>query len=369
MALYAMTVILVAIEAEDIERLLTELLCLLSIVVSASQTVKQTPFRKQEDLCTRGQEDWCARNVASDDVFTSESANVRPGVSSPRRRDRSRRPSFGCGCGNCTFHSYIENGCPHPIPKTSSFPCVDVSGLTPEQKQELRSRLRVESQDIMFKFQQLLSTVYESLCDRKIPVNKLITHLLSLGAFDPVSKDSQKPLLKTFFKELRNADSIEDVLWVIRDYFSFFNYRVIEHIVNGLGTDQDKVELQNYKKHFHQYSKRRIYECSRVFGPISDADHAFLDMKVDSAYEQFTVEELENFQYRLSKLFGVSSQSVLRLCRVEEGCLQLIFQVPSFVQQEIFPLSSEQERALAAEGVIRLTCGDYQFAAKVCILM
>ena len=81
------------------------------------------------------------------------------------------------------------------------------------------------------------------------------------------------------------------------------------------------------------------------------------------------MEELENFQYRLSKLFGVSPQSVLRLCRVEEGCLRLIFQMPSFVQQEIFPLSSEQEEALAAEGVIRLTCGDYQFAAKVCILM
>ena len=126
---------------------------------------------------------------------------------------------------------------------------------------------------------------------------------------------------------------------------------------------------QVLQESFHQYSKRRIYECPPVFGPISDDDHALLDIKVDSAYEQFTVEELENFQYRLSKLFCVSPQSVLRLCRVEEGCLQLIFQVPSFVQQEIFPLSSEQERALAAEGVIRLTCRDYHFAAKVCILM
>ena len=338
-------------------------------MVSASQTIKQISFREQEDLCTRGQEDSCACNVASGDVFTSEGASGSPGPSSPSQRDRSQRPSFGCGCGNCTFHSYIENGCPHPIPKTSSFPCVDVSGLTPEQKQELRSRLRVESQDIMFKFQQLLSTIYESLRERNICVNRLVTHLLSLGAFDPVSKDSQKPLLKTFFQELQKAESIEDVLWVIRDYFSFFNYHVIEHIVNGLGTAQDRVELQNYKNDFRQYSKRRIYECPPVFGPISDADHTDLVLKVDSAYDQFTVEELDNFEYKLSQIFGVSPQSVLRLCCVEEGCLRLIFQVPSFVQQEIFPLSSEQERALVAEGVIRLTCGDYKFAAKVCILM
>ena len=331
-----------------------------------SAATKQTPFREHEDLCTRGQEDLCASSVTSDDVFTSEGASSSPGPSSPRHRGRSQKPSFGCGCGKCTFHSYIENGCPDPVPKTSSFPYLNVSGLTDEQQRKLKSRLRVESQEIMFKFQQLFSTVYKSLCERKVPVNTLVTHLLSLGTLDPVYKHSQKPLLQTFFQELRNAESIEDVLWVVKDYFSFFNYHVIEHITNGLGTDQDKVELQTYKEHFHQYSKRRIYECPPLYGPKSNGDHNDLVLKVDSAYEQFTVEELENFEYRLTKIFHISSQGVLRLCRVEEGCLQLIFQVPSFVQQEIFPLSSEQERALAAEGVIRLTCRGYQFAAKVC---
>ena len=82
-------------------------------------------------------------------------------------------------------------------------------------------------------------------------------------------------------------------------------------------------------------------------------------------YENFTVKELKKFQYRLSTILHVSPQSVLRLCRVEEGSLQLIFQVPCFVQQEIFPLSSKQESALTAVGVVRLTCADYQFAAKV----
>ena len=83
-------------------------------------------------------------------------------------------------------------------------------------------------------------------------------------------------------------------------------------------------------------------------------------------YEDFTVKELNKFEYRLSKIFCVSPQSVLRLCKVEEGCLQLIFQIPSFVQQEIFPLSFEQEEALAAADVIRLTCGEYKFSVKVC---
>ena len=282
---------------------------------------------------------------------------------------RSRRQSFGCGCGKCMFLSYNENGCPTPISTTSSFPYLSVSGLTDDQQEELKIRLFEESKVMVIKFQHLISIVYESLCERNVPVKKLVTHLFSLGVLDPVSKGSQKPLLQTFQQELRNAESIEDVLWVIKDYFSFFNYDVLEHIVDGLGTEQDKVHFHNYKKEFQQYSKRRIYECPPVYGPMSDIGHINLVLKIDSVYEQFTMKELKSFRYRLSKIFYVTPQSVLRLCQVEEGCLQLIFQVPLFVQQEIFPLSSEQERALEAEGVIRLTCGDYQFPAKVCVYL
>ena len=131
-----------------------------------------------KQILSGDQEDSCANTTMSGDMFTSE-GTVSSGPNTFTKRDRSQRPSFGCGCGNCTFLSYIENGCPDPIPKTSSFPCVAVSRLTHEQKQELRSRLRVESQDIMFKFQQLLFRVYESLRERKICVGRLVTHLWS----------------------------------------------------------------------------------------------------------------------------------------------------------------------------------------------
>ena len=322
------------------------------VSAAAPHTTKQTPFRKQEDSCTRGQEDSCVGNPASDDVFTSEGASVSSEPSSTSQREGFQDP--------------LESGSPTPTSVTSSFPYLKVSGLTPEQQDVLRIRLCVESEDIIQKFGHLHSRVYESLCKQKVPVDKLVTHLLSLGAFDPVYKGSQKPALQTFFQQLQNAGNIEKVLFIIRDYISFFNYRVIEHIVNELGTDQDKVELQNYEKEFDEYSKRRVYECPPVYGSKINADHADIVVKVDSVYEEFTVKELQKFQYRLSRILHISPQSVLRLCRVEEGCLQLIFQVPSFVQQEIFPLSSEQESALAAEGVIRLTCGDYQFAVEVC---
>ena len=314
------------------------------VSAAAPQTNKQSTFRKQEESCTS--------KPTSDSMFTSEGASVSPEPSSSAQSEETLNP--------------LKTGSPTTTSTTSSFPYLTVSGLTPEQQEGLSIRLCVESEDIIRKFWHLHSTVYESLRQRSIPVERLVVHLLSLGAFDPVSKDSLKPVFQTFSQELRTAGSIEDVLLVIEDYFSFFNYHVIEHIVHKLGTDQDRAELQNYKKEFDEYSKRRIYECPPVYGSMSKANHADLVVKLDSVYERFTVKELKKFEYRLSRVFCVSPQSVLRLCRVEEGCLRLIFQVPSFVQEEIFPLSSVQKRALAAEGVIRLTCGDYQFATKVC---
>ena len=188
---------------------------------------------------------------------------------------------------------------------------------------------------------------------------------MTLGAFKPVFKESQVPLFQYCFQKLEAADTIPKFFLVLKDYFSFFNYHIIEHIIKKLGTEEDKAELHRYKKDFDQYAKRRIFECIPEFGPVSDADHAEVFVKVDLQYENYTVAEVQMFRHKLSEILRVSSQGILRLCRVEKGCFQFTFQVPSFVQQKIFPLSREQEKALLVEGVIQLTCVDYQFLVKL----
>ena len=277
----------------------------------------------------------------------------------------SQKPPFGCGCGKCTFFSFIERGCSTPIPSASSFPYLDLSGLTHEQQQELRGRLQFESQQIMIQFQELVSATIKSLIRRSISQSTLVIHVMALGAFKPVFeqpqvKEEEVPVFQYCSKKLQAADSIEKVFLTLNDYFSFFNYHVIEHIIKELGTEEDKAKLQRYKEGFNQYAKRRIFECQLEFGPVSDTDHADIFVKLDTQYENFTVAEIELFRHKLCEILHVSSQGVLRLCRVEKGCFQLMFQVPSFLQQKIFPLSKQQKKSLEIEHVIKLTCGEYQ---------
>ena len=218
----------------------------------------------------------------------------------------------------------------------------------------------------MMRFQELVSATIKSLIKQNVPLDELTSHVMTLGAFDPVFKEPQVPLFQYCFRELKTADTIPKVFLVLKDYFSFFNYDIIEHVIAVLGTEEDKANLQSYKRTFDQYAKRRIYECVPHFGPVSDTDHADVFVKVDSRYDNYTVEEIKGFCNKLSDVLQVSSQGVLHLCRVEKGCFQLIFQVPSFVQQKIFPLSRGQERTLESEGVITLTCGKYHFPDNDC---
>jgi len=138
-------------------------------------------------------------------------------------------------------------------------------------------------------------------------VTEVVSHLMTLGTFVPVIKEAQVRQLQSCYTDLKNAKTIPEVFLAIKDYLSFFNYDIIDQIINGLGTEEDKRELQKYKDDFRQYAKRRIYECLPQFGPVSETDHANIFVKIDSHYESYTVEELMDFRNRLSCIFRISS--------------------------------------------------------------
>ena len=335
----------------------------LNVIIPSADVLNETAASSPENQLKYQKK---SRTCSTPDLESPSTSSVRhSGNTTPSSSEESQKPPFGCGCGKCTFFRFIERGCPTPIPSASSFPYLDLSGLTSEQQQELRGMLRFESQKIMIRFQELVSATIKSFKRRCVPLDELVSHVMALGAFDPVFKEPQVPLFQFCFQKLEAADTIPKLFLVLKDYFSFFNYHIIEHIIKELGTVEDKANLQRYKEDFNQYAKRRVFECLPEFGTVSDADHADIFVKVDSQYDNYTVAQIEQFRHKLSEILCVSFQGILRLCRVDKGCFQLMFQVPSYVQQKVFPLPSEKEKVLAAIGVIRLTCGEYKFLVKL----
>ena len=75
------------------------------------------------------------------------------------------------------------------------------------------------------------------------------------------------------------------------------------HIIEELGTEQDKAELQKYKEDFNKYAKRRIFESLPEFGPVNEINHADIFVKVDSQYENYTVKQIEGLRRNLVKSY------------------------------------------------------------------
>ena len=217
--------------------------------------------------------------------------------------ESTQKPPFGCGCGKCTFFSFILKCCPKPTPTASSFPLLYFDRLTDDQQQELKDRFWSESRSILMRFRELVSATMKSLIRQNISPDDLKSHVIYLRSFNPVRETKKLEMLVPFLTKPKIVDTIGKFFLVLDDYFSFFNYDVIEHIIRILGTEDDKARLQRYKDDFIRYAKRRIFECL----PRSDTAHSTVFVKLDSHYDEYTDEEIKRFCHRLSDIFDLST--------------------------------------------------------------
>ena len=241
-----------------------------------------------------------------------------------------------------------------------TFPLLDqVVEISKEEKERLKQRLYSESEDMMYKFQELFSATIKSLKERNVTVKELSNHIGCLVAIKPVYQDSKLGQLRC---ELPKAETIDDVMSIVREYSSFFNYRMLKNIIDHVGGEEDRKNLAIYLQEFAEYAKRKVYECPSEVGQISEAGRSNMFVTLDESYDNYTVSSLKNFERELAKILNISSDVVVVLCRIAPGSLQLTFQIPLEIQKTIFPLSSEEEVALTKLGVARLSCGEYCFA-------
>ena len=249
------------------------------------------------------------------------------------------------------------------IKPSYTFPLLNLKEMDEDEKERLHQRLFAESESMEYKFQELFKATRISLVERKIAVGELLKHLDCLGSIKPLYKGTTLPVLGCQLPELRKTASVDDAMSVISGYCSFFNFRIVECIVENLGTDQDKTNLDKYKEEFSVYAQHHVFECPAELGEIDEESHANMFVTLDTTYDSYAVSHLYAFVSNLQRVLKIPAMS-LRLCHIGPGSLKLIFQLPLSVQQTTFPLSSDQEDALGNIGVVLLSCGDYLFSQQ-----
>ena len=258
----------------------------------------------------------------------------------------------------------IMNFTGSPTIEKKSFPSFNHDGLSEE---EFKSRLCVlekESNEMDFKFNTLSSSICRSLKERNVLKDNLLTCLMGLKVMQPCFQGKKQRIFRKQRRKLEKCQTVDEVWWIISEYFSFFNYKLLKHIANSLGTKEDEEKVATYEQDFHTYAKRLLSESPSQFGSRVPEDSTDLIVKLDSSYDDCTLCYLKELEKKLSDILQLE-HGVMRLCQVLPGCYELTFEVPSFVESAVFPLSHDQEAALKALGVIRLRCGDYTYLSKV----
>lgn len=254
---------------------------------------------------------------------------------------------FQCPCGRCDLLSYLDKGCPKS--SSHSYPYLLLSDLSEEDKQDLVQKLSEDTANIIQCFADLLSNTSKSLKNRNITVAELVKVALDLGAYK--SDRNPVPLLDDDRIELQQAMSIDNAFIILGKHMSFFNYEVLGHIIRHLGSDCDKKNLEKFCSQFKTFCERKLFEVSpSVFdpsGPERKDRQYFVVLGTNDLFE--TLHDVKAAQRKVATLLGLRV-STIQLKRIDIGSVILVFSIPKFVSNDLFPLKPSKCEKMKSNG-------------------
>ena len=154
------------------------------------------------------------------------------------------------------------------------------------------------------------------------------------------------------YESLLGSASLSEVFNRILKHSSFFDYKIFKLLIRKVGSTKTRIRLKKYEAMFKEYSKRRVVECpSDAFGDVEKSEKVYV-LKTDKILESLTTAELTDLCHEMNAILNLN---LLRLLKVEEGCVQLTFRG---LEDDKFNTTKDQQQALRNLGVLTITYGD-----------
>ena len=188
---------------------------------------------------------------------------------------------------------------------------------------------------------------------KDVPLERLATHIQCIPGI--CYHSTHESSFENDFKRIENAPNIHKVFLILHPYIDFFNFDLLESIINGEQNENLQSELQNYKEAFEIYCKRKVTESPQCFPCTHGDNQVQVLIEVEALIDEATLQNIHLLQYRIGRILNAP----LKLVKIGDGSLILTFLMPSFLKNEVFPLSEEQKQSLVDERVKKVECGDY----------
>ncbi len=111
-----------------------------------------------------------------------------------------------------------------------------------------------------------------------------------------------------------------------------------------------QVAEERFDQAFRKFARQRVFSLpvglKELPLPIQQRVYKELKLKIEKNYTTFTMERLMYRKKVVKKVLHLPEQIILRLTSVNEGCVQITFQVIGTVSNKIFELTPSQKNAL-----------------------
>ena len=229
---------------------------------------------------------------------------------------------------------------------------VQVSDLRADEQENLLAQIEELKFEIHRKFLKIEADLIHSLNGRISATILVVTILNHCTVYAPESMYNVS-LLHKHEQALSDASSIERVFIIIRRYYSYYNYELLQTITDVHGSPNDKEMMRQYILDFSKYCERvpcvEFYDdhCQETPGRTK------LGFKLDYNKTLLKLADIKTIERRISKILEIQP-SVLFLHSVQDGCTTIIFSVPAFCIETIRRLLASKERRIILQEEVKM---------------
>ena len=256
---------------------------------------------------------------------------------------------FLCGCGKCSLHDFLRNGCPNPW-GNSVFPLLHIEAISIRNKLSLFSRLQDEAESVRRQFASLSVKVCDAFKEQygnnSEVVDKLAVYILSQQPYTCIETEKQVELKSSLSK----STTIFQVMKLLTDGFiTWFN-----HALLGFIAEEFKIAVTEYhdyvEKHLKPYLQRSLFEIptdSFTSGSTIRSGEFLLKIDLPSPRSVLKGSLILSLRARVASTLGIAIDA-FEICSYDKGCVQFKVAAPSPLLEGMFPLPLTDLNALGS---------------------
>lgn len=277
---------------------------------------------------------------------------------------------IGCSIENCRCEKLVSS----ILDKSTisvQFPYLVPDESETDGGQSRRRKLQIDYEELIVEFNVFITYVWRALNRKNVTVAELANYLRTVDTFQitPTFTCPLTSICTPFLPQFKAAESINEILPNIFDYFSAFNYHVmIDMLLNLGGSARDRRQVDRYRDKINAYTSRKVAECPQPFCLPVKSNFCLIDLTLEKNFQSIRLQDVESFRSRLAYTLHLSKY-VLKLVSVVPseitGLVTYTFQIPSFARNMAFPLNHTQLDDLKIEKVHTVNCCCFKLVIPV----